>query len=263
MAAFGVLVHAVPAVLGLALTVMNIVGVRRGLRLYPVRRQFPDDEQGLGRTRALSSPAELRRGADETAEAFAVRLTATLNAHFIHSAGSQFPRVSPWHNWLLWLLGVLWPSRFARLEFRKASYALERGFGLCSQAAQALAYLLTQAGIPVRVAVLDGHVVATAETSPGRWIVLDPDYGVALPMSLDAVRAGGAAAIERAYGPAYGPNAIARLAAAYAGSHELVPAGTPRERRRVRLEDLAFALKWLLPLLLIALGYYLWFRGGE
>jgi hypothetical protein len=36
---------------------------------------------------------------------------------------------------------------------------------------------------------LSGHTVATAETSVGRWIVLDPDVGVAIPYDLGTLTA--------------------------------------------------------------------------
>jgi hypothetical protein len=171
--------------------------------------------------------------------------------------GSEFPRVSLFHNWILWLLGVVVPSRFRFLEFRNARYALERGFGLCSQAALALADLLSRARIPVAIAQLEGHVVVTAETAPGRWIVLDPDYGITIPMPLERIQGDAAAVVSEAYGGRYGSSVIERVAGAYGKAHRILPWGTARERARSRLERLVFLLKWMIPLLLIGGGVLL------
>ncbi len=83
--------------------------------------------------------------------------------------------------------------------------ALRKGVGYCSQQALVLAGFLNEHGIDSEVMRLEGHVVVTAKTSEGEW-VLDPAYGVALPFPLaeaetqsDRVRAAYRAA---GYGPA-------------------------------------------------------------
>jgi hypothetical protein len=229
------------------------MGLARGLALYRVTREFADGERNLARTRPMRRLSELRRRPEESDETYAARMTSAINGHLIHSMGSQFPRISALQNWILWLMGVLVPSRFQHLEFRNARFALQRGFGLCSQAALALADLLGRARIAAAIAVLEGHVVVTAQIAPGRWIVLDPDYGVTVPMSLDEIRAQAETVVARTYGADYGAPVVARLAAVYAKGYRLVPRG-PRERMRAELERLAFFWKWALPILFIGLG---------
>ena len=246
------------ALIGLGLTAVNLVGLARGLALYPVTRVFGEGERSLARTRPIRRLSELRRRPDEGDETYAARMTSAINGHLVHSMGSQFPWISPLQNWILWLLGVLAPSRFQHLELRRARFALQRGFGLCSQAALALADLLERARVPATIAVLEGHVVVTAETAPGRWTVFDPDYGVTIPMSLDEIRAEPEPVVARAYGAAYGPSVVARLTPVYGSAHRLAPRG-PRERMRGTLEGLAFGLKWALPILLAGLGCFLMF----
>jgi hypothetical protein len=241
------------ALIGLALTAVNVVGLARGLALYPVTREFGEGERSLARTRPIGRLAELRRRPDESDDTYAARLTRAINGHLVHSMGSPFPRVSALQNWILWLLGTVAPSRFRNLEFRNARFALERGFGLCSQAALVLADLLGRAGIRAEIAVLEGHVVVTAETAPGRWIVLDPDYGVTIPMTLDEVRSQADVVVARSYGGDCGASVVARLVPAYANGYRLAPRGG-RERLRASFERLTFFLKWALPLLMIGVG---------
>jgi hypothetical protein len=101
-------------------------------------------------------------------------------------------------------------------------------------------------------------VVVTAETAPGRWIVLDPDYGVTIPMSLDEVRGHSEAVVARAYGAEYGSSVVARLTAVYRGPYRLAARGS-REAMRGALEVLAFRLKWALPILFAGVGCFLMF----
>lgn len=248
------------AIAGLGLLVLDVVGKVGGLSVYPVGREFGEGERNLARTRAIRDLSELRRGLEESGDIYAARLTRAINGHLVHSMGSRFPRVSALQNWILWLLGTVAPSRFQHLEFRNARFALERGFGLCSQAALVLADLLGRAGIPAEIAVLEGHVVVTAETAPGRWIVLDPDYGVTIPKTLEEIQSQADAVVARSYGADYSPAVVARLVPAYAKGYRLAQRGG-RERMRARFERLAFILKWALPLAMIGLGGLLY--GGR
>lgn len=242
------------ALTGLGLVAIDVVGLARGVALYPVKKEFGDGERRLARTRPIGRYSDLRPRPGEGDESYATRVGQAVGDHLIHSMGSEFPRVSIFQNWILWLLGVLLPSRFQFVEFRNARYALERGFGLCSQAALALADLLSRARIPVAIAQLEGHVVVTAETRPGRWIVLDPDYGITIPMPLERIQSDAASVVSRAYGQRYGASVVQRVAGAYEKGHRILPWRTARERARSHLERLVFALKWLLPLLLIGGG---------
>jgi hypothetical protein len=253
------MVGAFLAIAGLGLLVLNVVGKARGLSVYPIGREFGEGERNLARTREIRDLSELRRGGEESTEMHAARLTRAINGHLVHSMGSRFPRVSALQNWVLWLLGTVAPSRFRNLEFRNARFALERGFGLCSQAALVLADLLGRARIPAEIAVLEGHVVVTAETAPGRWIVLDPDYGVTIPMTLDEIQVQAEAVVARSYGADYGPSVVARLGPAYAKGYRLAPRNG-RERLRAWFERLTFFLKWALPLLMIGAGGLLYGR---
>jgi hypothetical protein len=83
--------------------------------------------------------------------------------------------------------------------------------------------------------------------------VLDPDYGVTIPMTLDEVRSQADVVVARSYGGDYGASVVARLVPAYANGYRLAPRGG-RERLRASFERLTFFLKWALPLLMIGVG---------
>jgi len=79
-------------------------------------------------------------------------------------------------------------GRLRRLERRDWRTALLLGVGYCSQQAIVLAGYLQERGIEAVPMGLDGHVVTVARTPSGEW-VLDPDYGVVIPHSLDDLEA--------------------------------------------------------------------------
>lgn len=136
------------ALTGLGLIAIDIVGVARGLALYPLAKQFSDDERRLARTKAIGRYSQLRKRPEEGDESYATRVGQAIGDHLVHSIGSEFPRISIFQNWILWLLGVFVPSRFQFVEFRNTRYALEGGFRLCSQAALTLADVLSRARLP-------------------------------------------------------------------------------------------------------------------
>lgn len=92
----------------------------------------------------------------------------------------------PWsENFILRALSYVDPKFFAMYEFQDHHRALARGVGLCSQHAIITAGFLAEKGIPAKLIELQGHVILTAEVDEGQWWLVDPDYGVVVPFSLD------------------------------------------------------------------------------
>lgn len=92
----------------------------------------------------------------------------------------------PWsENFILRSMAYFNPKYFARYEFQDHRKAIARGVGLCSQHAIIAAGFLAEQGIPAKLIELTGHVILTAEVDEGQWWLLDPDYGLVLPFSLE------------------------------------------------------------------------------
>lgn len=91
----------------------------------------------------------------------------------------------PWsENFILRALAYVNAKYFARYEFQDHRKAIARGVGLCSQHSIIAAGFLAEQGIPAKLIELHGHVILTAEIDEGQWWLLDPDYGLVLPFSL-------------------------------------------------------------------------------
>lgn len=93
-------------------------------------------------------------------------------------------RIPVWENFFLWSFS-LFSEKYHHYEFYSHEKALARGVGLCGQQAACLAGFLRKAGLDARMISLSGHVVATVSVAPGKSFILDPSFGVEIPMSLD------------------------------------------------------------------------------
>ena len=115
--------------------------------------------------------------------------------HYWPPLGTADPNVffSYSENWVLALLQRteqslhtldLVPVTLERMERRDYRAAVGKGVGWCSQVALALADYLKSRDVKVSIVKLSGHVVAEAEFE-GRPYLLDADYDVVMPVSLE------------------------------------------------------------------------------
>jgi lipopolysaccharide/colanic/teichoic acid biosynthesis glycosyltransferase len=201
----------------------------------------------------------------ENDSTYAARLVAVVHRSMAHvDASSLGPdvmnaRVPLRENYVLSAAALVRPSVYARYEFIDPARAMERGFGVCSQFALVTSELLRQNGLHARLVSLGDHMIVSLRLADGREILLDSDFGVLVPRSLDDLQADPAQAgefyagalatdvrighaptidVERSYGPV--GNVV------YAEMSE-----NTGLRKVWVFERLAYVVKWLLPVLAI------------
>jgi len=178
-------------VLGSLLLIINSIGLSTGIRSSELANEtatyFVNDlslsEDDFYRQLALLDPNDR--------PVYLLALTSLVSQSVLHywqPEGMDTYHIRlPWtENYLLRALSYVDPLFFSMYEFQDYHRALARGIGLCSQHAIIAAGILQEQGIPAKLIELHGHVVLTAEVDEGQWWVLDPDYGLVIPMSLDA-----------------------------------------------------------------------------
>jgi hypothetical protein len=92
-------------------------------------------------------------------------------------------------NWSLYLY-ALWKyllGEWHTIEFSEPEPALRRGYGYCSQRALIAAAMLERQQMPGKMSGLEGHVVAMTTLPDGREYILDPDYNIVIPYSLNYI----------------------------------------------------------------------------
>jgi hypothetical protein len=196
--------------------------------------------------------AQVDRRAGETETVYIYRLHGLVSqsmGHYWEGDGLDAfrLRIPPWENYILWAYSFTQPQDFRKYEIADYRLALQRGVGLCSQHAMLLDAILKRNGIQSKIIEAQGHVVASAQAD-GKWYILDADYEVLLPYSFDEVEQN--PELVRSFYPD-NPETLIEIFGSVEDNREFDSYISYHTPRLVKLEQRAYALKWLVPLGLI------------
>ena len=162
-----------------------------------------------------------------------------------------------YENYILYFLThTLYRQNALRYEFCNYEKTLERGVGVCSQAATALADFFNKQGIHTNVIAWPLHVITEVEVEPGVWWTVDPDYGVTIPYSIEDINKQ-PSLIEPFFRQAgYSNEMIEKVLQTYSYPDKTkFPYNGPGYANcnsiRKKVEDWSYVFIWLIPLLLI------------
>ena len=245
--------------LGFCLFVINIIGLFISLRnesIYQEPTGFVDD--------ITLSEQEFYHRIKKTVidkKEYITNLNEAVNrgiAHYWRDAGinKYNLRIPFYENYLLFIASYLEPEEYLKYEFVDYRRAIERGIGLCSQVAIIESEILKEKGIPSVIIGLSGHVVLQAQVDENNdeWWVLDPDYGVIIPHSIDFIEKN-PEIIRPFYTHAgHGLKKIANLEKIFEKEGNLVSmeyGAKGYQIKRTREEPRFYILKWIIPCILI------------
>jgi hypothetical protein len=160
----------------------------------------------------------------------------------------------PWReNFLLRVMSYVDPKYFAMYEFQNHRRALARGIGLCSQHAIITQGFLEEQGIAAKLIELQGHVILTAEVEPNVWWLLDPDYGLTIPMSLEDAEDHPESVADFYRDAGFSDYDVDKVESFFATRDNLVYDGGAKayNSRLWWIEFWAYLLKWLIPVAFI------------
>jgi hypothetical protein len=165
----------------------------------------------------------------------------------------KFNRFVPvMENWLLWLgypAHYWWIGWYEFFDYRRA---IERGIGECSQQFIIVAEVLRRQHIDSKVLALVGHTVAMAEVD-GAWWVLDPTFNVVIKYPFDEIREVPGIIVPYYSHAGVSDSTVRRLISIYGEDAYNIYDMRPF----VALENLAYFLKWAIPLGLVALAVWM------
>lgn len=172
---------------------------------------------------------------------------STVENRLLHF-GMQVPA---WENYILFLMAYTGLHTYRDYEFCDYRRALERGTGRCGQQSLSMVAYLGEFGFDTGFGHMNGHTVATARIGDGKWHVLDPDYGVVIPHSLEELSSNCELA-RPFYAAKYGPDGFP-FDKVYCNRPIKVAKGGAdiRWRKACPFERVAYWIKWLLPLMLM------------
>lgn len=249
---------------GAGLLVVNVYGYGRTL-YHPQDHVYAsrvwDNELTFTQTLAVIDAID-RHAGSETERA--TKLLDAVHRRMVEYDGAAL-RVSLADNWLIWGLAFLSPS-FAQYEFIDPRRALRRGLGLCGQQALALVGLLDQLGFTAGRLRLRGHMTAWVHADD-KEIILDPDFGAMLPFDIEHAEANldevrrlyYQTSAQRFSDPGVKARSLDTILATYAADNKRSGPGLAASAGggALVIEHALYALKWMIPLLLLAAGGWL------
>tara|TARA_B100000787_G_C16120497_1_gene262441 strand:+ start:72 stop:872 length:801 start_codon:yes stop_codon:yes gene_type:complete len=157
-----------------------------------------------------------------------------------------------YENYLLWLGSYVFPKRYQKYEFFDYRKAIERGVGLCSQLSIIQTEILKEKGINSKIIGLSGHVIATAEYSPNKWIIVDPDYGVNIPFDIKTIESN-TKLIEKYYHyEGYDSLLVATLKEFYnSEGNQIHNDAFSYSPRKALIEIISYWFIWIIPIFMI------------
>lgn len=260
-------------VLGACLFFLNIYGLF-------VSHQYPFDTAGFAiateaeRTAAYSnSLLMLERARDLPFEQKVATATEAIHSGIMHywpKKGASDPglRVPLSKNFILHFISYFdqflekagyQPYFFTNYQIQNHRDMLERGIGLCDMQSIALAGFLDELGVPASIVCLNGHVVVAVKYPKGNNYILDPDYGIALPMSLPEAEDTPDKVKNHYLAKGYTEKTAQHISALFISKdNKIIEGGVERYNPTLyRLEGIANIAKWLLPAILIVAAFFL------
>jgi hypothetical protein len=185
-------------------------------------------------------------------EAVLLALNKGLTARFQHGPG----RFTVRSNFVFRLAGIV-IERLRTVENTEHLFRYCRQ-SLCHQTAQAMVDLATRRGIEARVVALDGHVVAEARYG-GAWHGFDPDYGVVYRhggriLSVEELADSPEKALQVYRDQRFAKSSDEVLEILRRKRITTVPSGEHLSPATARWQRRLHPLKWLTPLLGLAVG---------
>jgi len=214
----------------------------------------PPEVAGLRSIEDLAN-AVLREGPAPPRE-LARRASALVDARFDTCHGSAFTFQQ---NWIAAAMGLVEPTYGLHTSAHAIRYA---DCSLCGEVNGTLVRVLGRLGVPARLFVVPGHVLAEVEWD-GSWHVVDPHYGYfpEARFAPDAAAlAGDPRLVDAVYRGRIPPDVLALTLHAFADFRADDPATGPRPVQRDNAPNVATAhqvaevAKWILPALAIAVG---------
>ncbi len=244
-------------IVGVALMGINIYG------LFPSLRN-PQLYEMDGHPVSLTPEevyALVDRQPGEENVAYVKRLTSTVKsgvAHYWEDEGVDLyhMRVPLTENYLLYFASLINPKRYLAYEFCNYRKAIERGVGLCSQYSLILTDILNDNDVETRIVKLDGHVVALALIDPATntWWIVDGDNNVVIEDDISVVEQDPNMIQPYFEARGYSQEYIDTFTAIYGVEGNVVISGGNDfdGGGKCTREGIYYALKWALPVLLIA-----------
>ncbi|MBO1254718.1 hypothetical protein J3L16_03335 [Alteromonas sp. 5E99-2] len=251
-------------VFGFSLLTVNLYGLTQDIRPAKITDEdlrFVNDH-ALPFERVMS---QLNMKSDETDIEFAYRATTLISKGLAHIHWERFQPekfnqlVPIWENYFLYLMGKFTTiPEFNRYHFADYQRSLQRGIGICGDASMILSQVLNNNGIDNTILTYPGHVLVEASFSSKQRVLLDADFGVAIPFEKE-VTGNHYQSIAQLYtDKGYTEGDRLFFEKMFQSEYQVWEGVKHFITKKYYFEKVSYALKWPLPLVLLFLSIVLY-----
>lgn len=252
------------AISGAGLLSLNVVGLFEELRRpglgvddHEQLRFIPDDvlelSESLEKINALGnleSPDEIAYAANQTVH------RSLVHVNWPDVSPEDYRQLIPiWENYFLFSVGKFSGlPQFERYHFSDYKRSLERGIGICGDFSIVLSQVLSLYDIQSDIISFDGHVVVEYISESGDPIILDPDFGVSIPLSYSELGDNEEFVKSIYLSAGYSPSEVGYLFDIYGKSVSVFDDTYAFMSKRYIFERVSYALKWFFPIIMSVIG---------
>ncbi len=252
-------------IIGIVLMSINLYGLSQSIRKPGLANTDPEllrfvPEQAWSYEKSMEEIDALSEVSDK--DLLASKANDIVNISIIHPQWTwvdrvEFRQLIPiWENYYLWFLGIVTDMpQIKRYHYANYKRNIKRGIGVCGDFATVYSSILDRYDIENRLASFSGgHVVVEYKSENGKSLVMDPDFGVELGMSLEEISSH-PELIRKAYADeGYSTREINTLVRIYGSGFYIFDDTYNFMAKRYVFEEVSYVMKWLLPLILIIIG---------
>ncbi len=192
------------------------------------------------------------------------RVSSTISKRLAHIhwekyEPERFNQTIPiWENYLIYLMAKLTDiPEYDRYHFSSPYKSLERGIGVCGDAAMNLSALLKEKSIPNKIVSFPGHVAVQVTLDKEQVWLFDPDFNVVIPYDITAI-SNNPEIVRPFYNEkGYSEKEVNNLVNKYGFEYETWDGVKHFITKKYYFEKLSYYLIWIIPLLLFGLGILL------
>lgn len=247
-------------IFGCSLLAINFYGIFQTLRPYNILNselRFKNDQpEQYEKTLVELSRANHFSGLQLAKKVNNIVSKGVAHIHWEKYPATKFNQLVPiWENYILYLMGEFSKiPEYERYHFSNPAKSIERGVGICGDASMIMSQILDDAKIDNHIISFPGHVVVSTIIDEKEHI-FDPDFGVHIPHSASKIHKNPEIIKEYYLSRNYTAYDIKALKNIYKKDYKTWNGVSHFVTNKYYFEKLSYVLKWLLPILLLAVPF--------
>ena len=247
----------------LTLFTLNIYGLFRSLRnpdIYTEKNLLSGNNSTLD---LETFKKELSRKKNESDKKYAIRINEVVQKGIAHIDWNETDvtkyhlRIPVWENYILFALSFSpFFDDFKRYHFTDYQKSIERGVGICGDAAMVLSAILEKKNINTNIIAFKGHVIneVNINRTNKTWWLFDPYLGVVMQHNLTELTENPQLAKPFYLNKGYSTDRADELVSIYKSIPDVYEDVNSFGPTKALVERLSYRLIWIIPCILLIIS---------